>query len=73
MRSVSASDGVKFDGIDTLLVGGFANPVWIKVGGMTLQITPTDTGVIVDAWRKDDAAMSEPWTVEFDGSTMETR
>lgn len=61
----------RFDGCDTLVAGD--DPVWVKVGGMTLQITPTDTGVIVDAWRKDDAAMAEPWTVEFDGTTMDVR
>lgn len=60
-----------FDGCDTLVAGD--DPVWVKVGGMTLQITPTDTGVIVDAWRKDDAAMAEPWTVEFDGTMMDVR
>ena len=61
----------KFDGCDTLVAGD--DPIWVKVGGMTLQITPTETGVIVDAWRKDDEAMAEPWTVEFDGKTMDVR
>jgi hypothetical protein len=66
---------IEFDGIDTLTVPDGGNPIWIKIGGLTLQITPPEPGcgVIVDAWRADDAAMAEPWTVEFDGTLVEVR
>jgi len=69
----ATDDKVKIVGGDTLEVGECGGPVWIKVGGLTLQITETESGAIVDAWRKDDEPMAEPWTVEFDGKTMDVR
>ena len=69
-RMMDATIGkVEFDG-ETLKVGNCANPVWVKIGGLTLQITETENGAIVDAWRKDDEPMTEPWTVEFDGKAL---
>lgn len=55
----------------TIPAGG--NPVWVKAGGMTIQITPAGHGdcdhLTVDVWRDDDPAMAEPWTVVFDGES----
>lgn len=61
----------RFDGCDTLVAGD--DPVWVKIGGMTLMMTPTDKGVMVDAWREDGPEMAEPWTVEFDGTTVDVQ
>lgn len=67
------AQGVTFNGVETLTINEFANPVWVKLRGLTLQITETESGVIVDCWRNDDETMAEPWTVEFDGERMRTR
>lgn len=60
-----------FDGHDTITIPAGGNPIWIKAGGMTIQITPAQSGdcdhLTVDVWRGDDHAMAEPWSVEFDG------